>query len=208
MSGKHYGAKATVDSLRAGAPRSWQVRGLRTTTRAFKRDNVHFVTTVTKCTWPAVPAEGKMRISEDRKMAANYSNPPGVHSPLGLYSHTVVVPAGTELVFLSGQVGVRPDGSAPATISEQADQVFANIVTLLRAHGLDATSIVKLTTFMVAGHDGDAVRAARIRHLGSHRPASTAVFVAQLVDPAWLVEVDAVASRADGAGLNRRADVA
>lgn len=128
-------------------------------------------------------------------MAAKYSNPPGVHAPLGLYSHTVVVPAGTELVFLSGQVGVRPDGSAPTTIAEQADQVFENIITLLRTHGLDASSIVKLTTFMVAGHDGDAVRAARIKHLGSHRPASTAVFVAQLVDPAWFVEVDAVASR-------------
>jgi enamine deaminase RidA (YjgF/YER057c/UK114 family) len=128
-------------------------------------------------------------------MAATYSNPPGVHPPLGLYSHTAVVPAGAELVFLSGQVGVRPDGSAPMTIGEQADQVFENIVTLLRAHGLGATSIVKLTTFMVAGHDGDAVRAGRIKHLGSHRPASTAVFVAQLVDPAWFVEVDAVASR-------------
>lgn len=126
------------------------------------------------------------------------SNPAGVHAPLGLYSHTVVVPAGTELVFLSGQVGVRPDGSAPTTMAEQADQVFMNIVTLLQAHGLAASNIVKLTTFMVAGHDGDAVRAARIRHLGSHRPASTAVFVSQLVDPAWLVEVDAVAARSTG----------
>jgi len=37
-----------------------------------------------------------------------FINPPGVHSPLGLYSHTVVVPGGTELVYLSGQLGVRP----------------------------------------------------------------------------------------------------
>jgi 2-iminobutanoate/2-iminopropanoate deaminase len=124
-----------------------------------------------------------------------HSNPAGVHSPLGLYSHTVAVPAGTDLIFLSGQLGVRPDGSAPVTIAEQADQVFANIITLLRAHGLQASDIVKLTTFMVAGHDGDAVRAARIRYLGAHRPASTAVFVAQLVDPAWFVEVEAVAAR-------------
>lgn len=129
-------------------------------------------------------------------MTANYSNPASVHAPLGLYSHTVTVPEGTELVFLSGQVGVRPDGSVPATIAEQADQVFANIIALLKAHGLEAASIVKLTTFMVAGHSGDAVRAARLKYLGSHRPASTAVFVSQLVDPAWLVEVDAVAAKA------------
>ena len=128
-------------------------------------------------------------------MTISYSNPAGVHAPLGLYSHTVTVPATTELLFLSGQVGVRPDGSAPGSMEEQADQVFANIITLLKAHGLEATSIVKLTTFMVAGHDGNAVRAARLKHLGSHRPASTAVFVSQLVDPAWFVEVEAVVAK-------------
>lgn len=131
-------------------------------------------------------------------MTLGFSNPPTVHAPLGLYTHTVTVPAGTELVCLSGQLGVRPDGSTPQTIGEQADQVFANIVALLRAHGLKATDIVKLTTFMVAGHDGDAVRAARLKHLGAHRPASTAVFVSQLVDPAWFVEVEAVAARVAG----------
>lgn len=128
-------------------------------------------------------------------MTVRHSNPTGVHAPLGLYSHTVTVPEGTELIFLSGQVGVRPDGSVPASLEEQADQVFANIVALLKSHGLAATSIVKLTTFMVAGHDGDAVRTARLKHLGPHRPASTAVFVSQLVDPAWFVEVDAVAAK-------------
>ena len=126
------------------------------------------------------------------------SNPTSVHAPLGLYSHTVSVSADTELLFISGQLGVRPDGSTPATIAEQADQVFANIVALLNAHGLDASSIVKLTTFMVAGNDGDAVRAARLKYLGSHRPASTAVFVSQLVDPAWFVEVEAVAAKPPG----------
>jgi enamine deaminase RidA (YjgF/YER057c/UK114 family) len=128
-------------------------------------------------------------------MAINRSNPEGVHPPLGLYSHTVSVAQGTELIFLSGQVGVRPDGSTPATLAEQADQVFANIIALLMAHGLDATRIVKLTTYIVAGQDGNAVRTARLKHLGSHRPASTAVFVSQLMDPAWFVEVDAIAAR-------------
>jgi enamine deaminase RidA (YjgF/YER057c/UK114 family) len=133
-------------------------------------------------------------------MSLQFANPSGVHPPLGLYSHTVSVPAGTELIFLSGQVGVRPDGVAPRSIAEQADQVFSNIVALLRAHGLGPTDIVKLTTFMVAGQDGDAVRAARLAHLGSHRPASTAVFVSALVDPAWLVEVEAIAARRSAPG--------
>lgn len=128
-------------------------------------------------------------------MSLTFSNPSSVHAPLGLYSHTIVVPAGTELLFIAGQVGVRPDGTTPADIGGQADQVFANIVALLKSHGLAPTDIIKLTTFMVAGHDGDAVRAARRKYLGEHRPASTAVFVSQLVDPAWFVEIEAIAAR-------------
>ena len=128
-------------------------------------------------------------------MTISYVNPPSVHQPRGLYSHTVSVPAGTDLLFLSGQVGVRPDGTTPSTIAEQADLVFANIVSHLKHHGMEASNIIKLTTFMVAGQDGDAVRAARIKHLGPHRPASTAVFIAELVEPEWLVEVEAIAGR-------------
>ena len=128
-------------------------------------------------------------------MSLSFANPSCVHAPLGLYSHTVSVPAGTELLFISGQLGVRPDGTTPSTVSDQADQVFSNIIALLQNHGLGATDIIKLTTFMVAGQDGDAVRAARIKHLGSHRPASTAVFVSELVDPAWFVEVEAIAAK-------------
>ncbi|NOT60842.1 MAG: RidA family protein [Acidobacteria bacterium] len=132
-------------------------------------------------------------------MSLSFTNPSSVHPPLGLYSHTVTVPEGTELLFISGQLGVRPDGTTPATMAEQADQVFANLVALLAAHGLAPTDIIKLTTFMVAGQDGDAVRAARLKYLGSHRPASTAVFVSELVDPAWFVEVEAIAA-------NRKSD--
>ena len=128
-------------------------------------------------------------------MSLDFVNPSSVHPPLGLYSHTVVVPAGTELIYVSGQLGVSREGTTPPTIAEQADLVFGNIVALLKAHSLEPSSIVKLTTFMVAGQDGDAVRAARLKHLGAHRPASTAVFVSQLVDPAWFVEVEAVAAR-------------
>lgn len=124
-----------------------------------------------------------------------FTNPPTVHAPAGSYSHTAVVPAGTELVFLSGQVGARPDGSAPPTLAEQADQTFANIVQLLAAHELQPDAIVKLTLFIVAGQDIQVVRNARVKHLGNHRPTSTAVFISQLADPKWLVEVEAVAAK-------------
>ena len=124
-----------------------------------------------------------------------FENPPTVHAPAGAYSHTARVPADTELVFLSGQIGVRPDGTTLPGLAEQADQVFANVVALLGAHALQPRDIVKLTLFIAAGQDIQVVRAARVKHLGDHRPTSTAVFVAQLADPKWLVEVEAVAAK-------------
>lgn len=123
------------------------------------------------------------------------SNPPGVAAPLGAYSHVVKVPANTELLFISGQVGVRPDGTTPDNLADQADQVFANIVGCLRGHGLNAEHIVKLTTFIVAGHDVQVVRKARLKYMGDHKPASTAIFISQLVEPKWFLEVEAVAAR-------------
>ena len=43
--------------------------------------------------------------------------------------------AGTELIFLSGQVGLKPDGSLPPSLAEQSRQVFANIGAILQAAG-------------------------------------------------------------------------
>jgi enamine deaminase RidA (YjgF/YER057c/UK114 family) len=124
-----------------------------------------------------------------------YFNPAGVHAPTGPYSHVVRVPPGAELVFLSGQFGIRADGTVSESLYEQADQTFKNILTLLHSQGMNATQIIKLTTYIVAGHDSREVRRARLKHLGAHVPASTAVFVARLVSPDWLVVVDAIAAK-------------
>jgi 2-iminobutanoate/2-iminopropanoate deaminase len=127
-------------------------------------------------------------------MPLKLHNPDSVAAPLGRYSHTVEVPAAARLLYLSGQVPVRPDGTTPEDLASQADQVYANIVAILADRGAAPDSIIKLTTFVTEDDDGsDCVRKARAKHLGEHRPASTAVFVTRLVDPAWKIEIDAVA---------------
>jgi enamine deaminase RidA (YjgF/YER057c/UK114 family) len=127
---------------------------------------------------------------------AKFLNPSNVHAPVGSYSHTVTVPPGTELLFISGQIGMRPDGSLPASFAEQAEVVFANIHSCLATHGLGMEAVVKLTSFLVPGQDVQVMREIRQRHFGEHRPTSTAVFVPQLVNPAFLLEVEAVAVKA------------
>lgn len=122
-----------------------------------------------------------------------FLNPTDIHAPVGAYSHTVVLPPGTELVFVSGQVGMRLDGTVPSSFAEQAELVFANIRSCLAAHGIGMESVVKLTSFLLPGQDVQLMREIRLRHFGDHRPASTAVYVPQLVNPSFLLEVEAVA---------------
>ena len=47
-------------------------------------------------------------------------NPSTVAPPAGRYSHGVLVPAGAKLLFISGQVGIEPDGSVPSDFVGQA----------------------------------------------------------------------------------------
>lgn len=125
-----------------------------------------------------------------------FLNPQGMHMPLGAYSHTALVPPGAETVFVSGQVGMAADGTIPDTLAEQADLALGNIAVCLSAHGLGLESLVKMTTFIVCGQDARGLQAVFGRHLGAHRPASTGVFVQQLMHPALQIEIEAIAVKA------------
>jgi 2-iminobutanoate/2-iminopropanoate deaminase len=122
-----------------------------------------------------------------------FLNPEGMHAPLGAYSHVALAPPGGQTVFISGQVGMQADGTIPGTLAEQADQALRNIAVCLAAHGLGIDALTKVTTFIVSGHDARCLREVFGRHLGAHRPASTGVFVQQLMHPALQVEIEAIA---------------
>ncbi len=127
--------------------------------------------------------------------APEFFNPTTIHKPLGLYSHGGVAKAGSDIVYIAGQVGVRPDGTLPATVGEQADEAFANVLRVLAAKNMTVANLVNLNIYAVMGQPGEQIRAARMRHLADHRPASTFVYVPQLVEPKYLIEVEGVAVR-------------
>ena len=128
-------------------------------------------------------------------MTTTFVNPRDVHTPVGPYSHTAVVQAGSELVFISGQVGMSADGAIPSSFAEQVELTFQNLKACLTAHGLGVDAVVKLGVFVVPGQDFQVLRAARERHFGAHRPTSTSVFVPQLASPKFLVEIEAIAAK-------------
>lgn len=123
-----------------------------------------------------------------------FSNPAGVAPPASRYSHAALVTGGGPRLVISGQVGLRPDGSLPADGEGQIAQALANLGTILAAHGMGPAQIVKLTAFLTDPALVGPWRAARDAFLGGPAPASTLLIVAGLADPRFVVEVEAEAA--------------
>jgi enamine deaminase RidA (YjgF/YER057c/UK114 family) len=123
-------------------------------------------------------------------------NPPAIADPVGTYSHGIEVPPNARWLYVAGQVGVRKDGSVPATVEAQTEIAWQNIVEILTAAGMKVTDLVKITQFLVNLEDFPKYAATRAKFLAGHRPASTGLVIRSLVRAEWLVEVEAVAAKA------------
>lgn len=123
-------------------------------------------------------------------------NPETVHKPLGRYSHQIEIHH-ERMLILSGQVGMRLDGTIPEDPLEQLDLALENIFHNLHAANMDVTDIVKLTYFLVGEIDTVKRRELVASKLQGHEPCSTLLHVAGLASPQLRVEIDAWASRAD-----------
>lgn len=119
--------------------------------------------------------------------------PDGV-APAAQYTHVVL---GTgRFVAVSGQLALDADGKlvGEGDPAAQARQVFENLRRCLAAAGATFDEVVKLTYFVTDMAHMPALRAARAEHIPDDRlPASSAVQVAGLVRPEFLMEVEAFA---------------
>jgi enamine deaminase RidA (YjgF/YER057c/UK114 family) len=111
----------------------------------------------------------------------------------GIYAHGVETPPGARLLYVSGQIGVAPDGSLAGDFRGQCEQALANVAAVLESARLSPADIVKMTFYLVRREDMDALIELRRAKLDGVRPAVTTLFVAGLVSPQWLVEIEAVA---------------
>lgn len=110
--------------------------------------------------------------------------------PVGPY--TPVVESG-DLIFVSGQVGLGPEGLAEG-FGAQLDQVMVNLARQLESVGASLADVVKTTVFLVDMDDYPELNERYITAFGDHRPARSAVAVAALPIGA-LVEIEAIARR-------------
>ncbi|UXI81680.1 RidA family protein [Streptomyces vinaceusdrappus] len=119
--------------------------------------------------------------------------PEGV-APAAQYTH-VVLGTGT-FVAVSGQLALDEDGKVvgEGDAVAQARQVFENLRRCLAAAGASFDDVVKLTFFVTDMAHMSAIRAARAEHIPDDRlPAASAVQVAALVRPEFLMEIEALA---------------
>lgn len=112
--------------------------------------------------------------------------------PVGAY--TPLVRAGQWLI-VSGQLGLRDGKLVDGGFVAEIDQAIANLSALLTDAGASLGDVVKTTVFLRHMSDYAAMNERYVAGFGDHRPARSAVAVAELPLGA-LVEIEAWAHTA------------
>lgn len=122
--------------------------------------------------------------------------PEGWAPPIG-YTNGIEVDAG-RIVFIAGQVGWDAQQRfASAEIVPQFEQALVNVLAVLSLAGGEPRHICRMTAYCC---DRDAYLAARRelgaiwkRYMGTHYPAMSMIFVADLLDHPAKIELEATA---------------
>jgi reactive intermediate/imine deaminase len=100
--------------------------------------------------------------------------PAGLKAPGGHYSHAVVAGG---LVFVSGQLPIRGDGSklVDEPFAEQAAQVLANVAEVLRAAGSGIDRLVQVRVYLASIEDWPEFNTIYAGWAGDAKPARAIV---------------------------------
>jgi len=101
-----------------------------------------------------------------------------------------VVRAG-DMCFISGQIGIGPDGMASG-LAAQLTQIFSNLDALLTEHHLRRDQVVKATVFLTDMDDYTELNEHYREFFSDPYPARSAIQVAALPFGA-LIEIEAIA---------------
>src|ERR1700704_7132974 len=100
-------------------------------------------------------------------------NPPALHAPSSGYSMGLELGQHRRLLFISGQVPERSDGSVPEGFEAQCEQAWRNVIAVLTSAGLGVEHLVKINTFLTDKSQVVPNRAIRRKMLRGNEPAST-----------------------------------
>jgi enamine deaminase RidA (YjgF/YER057c/UK114 family) len=94
-------------------------------------------------------------------------------------------------VVVSGTAPVWPDGHVDPDPAVQARRCWEIVVAALEEVGAGVADVVRTRQYVVDASVADAVGGVHGQVFGAVRPASTMVVVSGLLDPRWVVEVEA-----------------
>jgi enamine deaminase RidA (YjgF/YER057c/UK114 family) len=94
-------------------------------------------------------------------------------------------------VTVAGTAPIWPDGHVDPDPAAQARRCWEIVAGALDGLGSSLNDVVRTRMYVVSADVADAVGAAHGEVFGDVRPASTMVVIAGLLDPRWVVEVEA-----------------
>jgi enamine deaminase RidA (YjgF/YER057c/UK114 family) len=111
------------------------------------------------------------------------------YEPVVGYSRAVRV---GQYVHVAGSAPIMPGGEDPPTDSyNQARRCLEIISAALDEAGAELEHVVRTRVYLTPAADFDEIGRAHGEVFRDIRPANTTVVVAALVDPRWLVEIEA-----------------
>ena len=122
-----------------------------------------------------------------------FMNPSAIAKPGG-YTHVVEITGPGRIVYIAGQLGLKPDGSIAGDFRAQAVQAFENLKSALAAVDATFNDVVKLNNYLIdISANLGIYREVRDRYVNvGQPPASTTIGVPALARPDALYEVEAV----------------
>lgn len=121
-------------------------------------------------------------------------NPPGIVKPASNYAQAVVFQQ-SERIVVSGQLGLKPDGTLEVGLEAQMQRAWDNVFQCLAAAGFKKQDLVRVTVYVTEPGQVAIYRRVRDMALEGHLCANTYLQIAGLAAPEFLVEIEAEAAR-------------
>jgi enamine deaminase RidA (YjgF/YER057c/UK114 family) len=113
-----------------------------------------------------------------------------------IYSHAIETEVrNVRQLHVSGQVGVRLDGTIPTDFASQCEQAMDNVDAVLRAAQMSMENVVRVIYYVVRRDDLSLLNEKRLKRWAGIRPAVTTLLVAGLVRPELVIEIDVLAQK-------------
>lgn len=120
-------------------------------------------------------------------------NPDSIVKPASNYAQGIVHAGNAKRLVISGQIGVRPDGSMCEGLEAQAEQAWHNLLAVVVAAGFKREDLIRVTTYVTVPGQVAVCRSVRDRVLEEHSCANTYLEISGLAAPGLLVEIEAEA---------------